>query len=97
MVITTEFSKEAPKAVAKFADKQAFKLIQNLDELNNKNIDITSDEYQNTIKEIAKWDEGAGFIAPHYIQQWDCLQRGRWRVDYQQAQPLIPSQRLMSI
>ncbi|WP_227713275.1 hypothetical protein [Moraxella nonliquefaciens] len=58
MVITTEFSKEAPKAVAKFADKQAFKLIQNLDELNNKNIDITSDEYQNTIKEIDKWSEG---------------------------------------
>ena len=58
VVITTEFSKEAPKAVAKFADKQAFKLIQNLDELNNKNIDITSDEYQNTIKEIDKWSEG---------------------------------------
>ncbi|OAV15296.1 DUF6862 domain-containing protein [Moraxella catarrhalis] len=58
MVITTEFSKEAPKAVAKFADKQAFKLIQNLDELNNKNIDTTSDEYQNTIKEIDKWSEG---------------------------------------
>ena len=57
-MITTEFSKEAPKAVAKFADKQAFKLIQNLDELNNKNIDITSDEYQNTIKEIDKWSEG---------------------------------------
>ena len=32
-MITTEFGKEAPKAVAKFADKQAFKLIQNLDEL----------------------------------------------------------------
>ena len=58
VVITTEFSKEAPKAVAKFADKKAFKLIQNLDELNNKNIDITSDEYQNTIKEIDKWSEG---------------------------------------
>ena len=58
VVITTEFSKEAPKAVAKFADKQAFKLIQNLDELNNKNIDTTSDEYQNTIKEIDKWSEG---------------------------------------
>ena len=58
VVITTEFGKEAPKAVAKFADKQAFKLIQNLDELNNKNIDITSDEYQNTIKEIDKWSEG---------------------------------------
>ncbi|OAV01404.1 MULTISPECIES: hypothetical protein [Moraxella] len=58
VVITTEFSKEAPKTVAKFADKQAFKLIQNLDELNNKNIDITSDEYQNTIKEIDKWSEG---------------------------------------
>ena len=57
-MITTEFSKEAPKAVAKLADKQAFKLIQNLDELNNKNIDITSDEYQNTIKEIDKWSEG---------------------------------------
>ncbi|MCG7412930.1 hypothetical protein MHK07_10555 [Moraxella nonliquefaciens] len=57
-MITTEFGKEAPKAVAKFADKQAFKLIQNLDELNNKNIDITSDEYQNTIKEIDKWSEG---------------------------------------
>ncbi|WP_064643225.1 hypothetical protein [Moraxella catarrhalis] len=35
-MITTEFGKEAPKAVAEFADKQAFKLIQNLDELNNK-------------------------------------------------------------
>ena len=58
VVITTEFSKEAPKAVAKFADRQAFKLIQNLDELNNKNIDTTSDEYQNTIKEIDKWSEG---------------------------------------
>ncbi|STY79593.1 Uncharacterised protein [Moraxella catarrhalis] len=58
VVITTEFGKEAPKAVAKFADRQAFKLIQNLDELNNKNIDITSDEYQNTIKEIDKWSEG---------------------------------------
>lgn len=58
VVITTEFGREAPKAVAKFADKQAFKLIQNLDELNNKNIDITSDEYQNTIKEIDKWSEG---------------------------------------
>ena len=58
VVITTEFGKEAPKAVAKLADKQAFKLIQNLDELNNKNIDITSDEYQNTIKEIDKWSEG---------------------------------------
>ncbi|QQC29918.1 two-partner secretion domain-containing protein [Moraxella nonliquefaciens] len=58
VVITTEFGKEAPKAVADFADKQAFKLIQNLDELNNKNIDTTSDEYQNTIKEIDKWSEG---------------------------------------
>ena len=57
-MITTEFGREAPKAVAKFADKQAFNLIQNLDELNNKNIDITSDEYQNTIKEIDKWSEG---------------------------------------
>lgn len=58
VTITTEFSKEAPKAVAEFADKQAFKLIQNLNELNDKNIDITSDEYQNTIKEIDKWSEG---------------------------------------
>ena len=58
VVITTEFGKEAPKAVADFADKQAFKLIQNLDELNDKNIDTTSDEYQNTIKEIDKWSEG---------------------------------------
>ncbi|WP_227538757.1 hemagglutinin repeat-containing protein, partial [Moraxella canis] len=58
VVITTEFGKEAPKAVAEFADKQAFKLIQNLNELNDKNIDITSDEYQNTIKEIDKWSEG---------------------------------------
>ncbi|WP_227545453.1 hypothetical protein [Moraxella catarrhalis] len=58
VVITAESGREAPKAVAKFADRQAFKLIQNLDELNNKNIDITSDEYQNTIKEIDKWSEG---------------------------------------
>lgn len=58
VVITAESGREAPKAVAKFADRQAFQLIQNLDELNNKNIDITSDEYQNTIKEIDKWSEG---------------------------------------
>ena len=58
VTITTEFGKEAPKAVAEFADKQTFKLIQNLDELNDKNIDITFDEYQNTIKEIDKWSEG---------------------------------------
>ena len=56
--ISTEFGREAPKAVADFADTQAFKLIQKLDELNDKNIDITSDEYQNTIKEIDKWGEG---------------------------------------
>lgn len=58
VTITTEFGKEAPKAVAEFADKQTFKLIQNLDELNDKNIDITFDEYQNTIKEIDKWSKG---------------------------------------
>ncbi|WP_435939389.1 hemagglutinin repeat-containing protein [Moraxella bovoculi] len=57
-VITTEFGREAPKVVADLADNQAFKLIQKLDELNDKNINITSDEYQNTIKEIDKWDEG---------------------------------------
>ena len=57
-VITTEFGKEAPQRVAEFADNQAFKLIQKLDELNDKNIDIASDEYQNTIKEIDKWSEG---------------------------------------
>ncbi|WP_227503457.1 hypothetical protein [Moraxella bovoculi] len=57
-VITTEFGREAPKVVADLADNQAFKLIQKLDELNDENIDITSDEYQNTIKEIVKWDEG---------------------------------------
>ena len=67
-MITTEFGKEAPKAVAEFADKQAFKLIQNLDELNNKNIDITSDEYQNTIKEIDKWSEGGVYrVALHAL------------------------------
>ena len=65
-VITTEFGREAPKAVADFADNQAFKLIQKLDELNDKNIDITSDEYQNTIKEIDKWGEGGIYrIALH--------------------------------
>lgn len=57
-MIAIEFGREAPKTVAKFADNQAFKLIQKLDELNDKNIDITSDEYQNTIKEIDKWGEG---------------------------------------
>ena len=56
--ITTEFHKEAPQRVAEFADNQAFKLIQKLDELNDKNIDIASDEYQNSIKEIDKWGEG---------------------------------------
>ena len=56
--ITTEFGKEAPQRVTEFADNQAFKLIQKLDELNDKNIDIASDECQNTIKEIDKWSEG---------------------------------------
>ncbi|MFL1733062.1 hypothetical protein, partial [Moraxella oculi] len=65
-VITTEFGREAPKVVADFADNQAFKLIQKLDELNDENIDITSDEYQNTIKEIDKWGEGGIYrIALH--------------------------------
>ncbi|UXZ04802.1 hemagglutinin repeat-containing protein [Moraxella nasicaprae] len=64
--ITTEFGREAPKRVAEFADNQAFKLIQKLDELNDKNIDIASDEYQNTIKEIDKWSEGGVYrVALH--------------------------------
>ena len=46
VVITTEFGKEAPKAVAEFADKQAFKLIQNLDELNDKNIDTRCNRWR---------------------------------------------------
>lgn len=46
-----------PKAISGFADKQAFKLIQKLDELNDKNIGIASDEHQNTIKEIDKWSK----------------------------------------
>ena len=58
VVITAESGREAPKAVASLLTGKLFKLIQNLDELNNKNIDITSDEYQNTIKEIDKWSEG---------------------------------------
>lgn len=58
VVITTEFRREVPQRVAEFADNQAFKLIQKLDELNDKNIDTASDEYQNIIKKINKWSEG---------------------------------------